>query len=228
MTLKEAIPCRHSVRRYNDKSLPDEVVALLRNEIDTLNARSGLHMQLVTEEPRAFTGIFCYGKFSGVRNYIIIAGPKSVSLDRTAGYYGEQLVLYAQTLGLNTCWAGLSYRKIAGTYELDDNDKIVCYIALGYGETQGNPHKTKTIEQLGNVGPDSPQWYIDGIEAARLAPTAINQQKFRFTYIAPAAGEKAKVSATAGRSLVGYVQVDLGIACRHFEIGAGIENFDWA
>ena len=229
MTLHEAIPVRHSVRKYIDKPLPAEVVALLRAEIDKLNSASGLRIQLVTNEPKAFTGLLSYGKFSGVTNYVVVAGPKSDSLNQTAGYYGEQLVLYAQTLGLNSCWVGLTYRKIPGTYELGPDDKIVCYIALGYGRTQGNSHKTKTVEQLGNVGPDTPAWFAAGVEAARLAPTAINQQKFHFTYLAPAsAGEKAKVVATPGRSLAGYVHTDLGIARCHFELGAGKENFDWA
>ncbi|MGM9852932.1 MAG: nitroreductase family protein [Muribaculaceae bacterium] len=229
MTLLEAIPLRHSVRRYLDRPLLAEVVKQLRDEIDKVNKESGLHIQFVTDEPKAFTGILSYGKFSGVKNYFVIAGPKSDTLDRTAGYYGEHLVLFAQTLGLNTCWVGLTYRKIAGTYELVPGDKIVCYIALGYGETQGNPHKTKTVEQLGNVGPDTPAWFRDGVEAARLAPTAINQQKFHFNYVAPAApGEKAKVIATPGRSLAGYTRTDLGIACCNFELAAGKENFEWA
>jgi hypothetical protein len=33
---------------------------------------------------------------------------KSDDLDEKVGYWGEQLVLLAQTLGLNTCWVGLS------------------------------------------------------------------------------------------------------------------------
>ena len=228
MTLLEAIPLRHSVRKYLDKTLPAEIVKRLRDEIDKVNKEGGLHIQLVTDEPKAFAGILSYGKFSGVKNYFVITGPKSDTLDRTAGYYGEHIVLFAQTLGFNTCWVGLTYRKIAGTYELNPGDKIVCYIALGYGETQGNPHKTKTVEQLGNVGPDTPAWFRDGVEAARLAPTAINQQKFHFTYVAPSTpGEKAKVIATPGRSLAGYTRTDLGIACCNFELAAGKENFEW-
>ncbi len=53
--------------------------------------------------------------------------------------------LLAQTHGLNTCWTGLSYSKVPGTYELWSGEKIGCYIALGYGETQGAGHKVKAI-----------------------------------------------------------------------------------
>lgn len=48
-----------------------------------------------------------------------MAGQKADDLDERIGYYGEQLVLLAQALGLNTCWAGLSYRKVNGAYKIE-------------------------------------------------------------------------------------------------------------
>ena len=111
MTLLEAIKQRHSVRRYVHKPLSAEIVETLQKKIDECNAEGGLHIQLVTNETKAFTGIFSYGKFYGVENYIVMVGKKADDLDERVGYYGEQLVLLAQTLGLNTCWAGLSYRR---------------------------------------------------------------------------------------------------------------------
>ncbi|MCH5346927.1 MAG: nitroreductase [Muribaculaceae bacterium] len=227
--LLEAIKNRHSVRRYKSEPIPEDILALLRAKIDELNAAGNLHIQLVVNEPRGFNGPLAYGQFSGVENYFIVAGKKDDTFDERAGYYGEQLVLYAQTLGLNTCWAGLSYKKIPGTYDLDDGEKISCYISLGYGVTQGVAHKIKTPEQVSNVGDSTPAWFLDGVKAALLAPTAINQQKFSFEYVAPSSpGDKARVVARKGFSLVGYTRVDLGIAKCHFEIGADPSNFDWA
>ena len=118
MTLQEAIKQRHSVRRYVHKPLSAEIVETLRKKIEECNAEGGLHIQLVTNETRAFTGIFSYGKFSGVENYIVMVGKKADDLDERVGYYGEQLVLLAQTLGLNTCWAGLSYRRVDEAYSV--------------------------------------------------------------------------------------------------------------
>ena len=57
MTLLEAIPLRHSVRKYLDKTLPAEIVKRLRDEIDKVNKEGGLHIQLVTDEPKSFAGI---------------------------------------------------------------------------------------------------------------------------------------------------------------------------
>ena len=142
------------------------------------------------------------------------------------GYYGEHLVLLAQTLGLNTCWVGLSYKKIPDTYVLEEGEVIKAYIAIGYGETQGASHKIKTVEQVSNATDVTPSWFKKGVEAALLAPTAVNQQKFSFEYVGMN-NNRHQVRANKGFSMIGYTQMDLGIAKYHFEIGAGKENFIW-
>lgn len=227
MTLLEAIQSRHSVRRYKDTPLPADVIETLLHKISEINKEGGLHIQLVTDEPKAFRSILNYGTFSGVTNYFVIAGQKADDLDERAGYYGEQLVLLAQQLGLNTCWAGLTYQKVAGTYALNEGEKIVCYIALGYGETQGTERKHKSIKEISNASDLTPKWFNKGVEAAQLAPTAVNQQKFFIEYVGIKEGNRHKVRIEKSFSMVGYTQLDLGIVKLHFEIGAGKENFDW-
>ena len=229
MTILEAIEARHSVRAYKEQPLTDDVVKMLEVKIAELNDEGRLHMQLILNEPKAFQGTMAkYGKFRGVHNYVVVAGQKADDLDERAGYYGEHLVLFAQTLGLNTCWVGLSYSKVPGTYVLDEGEKIACYIAIGYGETQGVGHKIKTVEQVSNAGGITPSWFRKGVEAALLAPTAVNQQKFFFEYIPARDGKPVQVLAKRNFSLIGFTQMDLGIAKCHFEIGAGKENFEWA
>jgi len=238
MTLQEAIEARHSVRAYKDQPLAEEVVKRLEEEIAEVNQTGSLHIQLIRNEPKAFQGTLAkYGKFRNVTNYMVMAGKKSDDLDERIGYYGEHLVLLAQTLGLNTCWVGLSYKKIPDTYVLDEGEVIKAYIAIGYGETQGSSHKIKTVEQVNrtavrtlgsskNASDITPLWYTKGIEAALLAPTAVNQQKFSFEYVGTNNG-RHQVRAKKGISMIGYTQIDLGIAKYHFEIGAGREHFDW-
>ncbi len=142
------------------------------------------------------------------------------------GYYGEQLVLLAQQLGLNTCWAGLSFQKVENTYILDEGEKIACYIALGYGETQGKAHKRKDLREISNVGDTTPEWFNRAIEAVSYAPSSFNQQKYFFEYQGIKDG-KHRVLAKRGFSIVGYTEMDLGIAKCHFEIGAATDNFEW-
>ena len=227
MSLKEAIEARHSVRAYNGQPLSEEIVNVLQDRIAELNREGQLHIQLILNEPKAFLGTLAkYGRFRGVNNYIVMAGRKTEDLDERVGYYGEHLVLLAQTLGLNTCWVGLSYSKVPGTYVLDEGEKIACYIAVGYGETQGVAHKIKTVEQVSNATDKTPLWFKRGVEAALLAPTAVNQQKFSFKYVGINDG-RHQVLAKRGFSMIGYTQMDLGIAKCHFEIGAGKENFEW-
>jgi len=157
MTLLEAIKTRHSVRAYKDEPLAENVVKVLEEQIATLNQEGHLHMQLVVNEPKAFQGTLAkYGKFRNANNYIVMAGKRADDLDERIGYYGEHLVLLAQTLGLNTCWVGLSYSKVPGTYQLADGEKIVCYIAIGYGEAQGTNHKIKTVVQVSNASDNTP------------------------------------------------------------------------
>ena len=201
---------------------------MLEEKIAELNREGNLHMQLVLNESKAFLGTLAkYGKFRGVNNYIVIAGQKAANLDERVGYYGEHLVLFAQSLGLNTCWVGLSYSKVPGTYMLDEGEKIACYIAIGYGETQGVGHKIKTANQVSNASGITPLWFKKGVEAALLAPTAVNQQKFSFEYVGMKNGHHW-VLAKKGFSMIGYTQMDLGIAKYHFEVGAGKDNFEWA
>ena len=263
MTIQEAIEARHSVRAYKEQPLTETVVNALEEKIAELNRDGQLHMQLVLNEPKAFLGTLAkYGKFRGVNNYIVVAGKKAAikreqsqacldssereqarmqfkadDLDERVGYFGEHLVLYAQTLGLNTCWVGLSYSKVPGTFVLDEGEKIACYIAIGYGETQGVGHKIKTVEQVSrsavgtpisskDASETIPSWFRKGVEAALLAPTAVNQQKFSFEYVGMS-DNRHLVRAKKGFSLIGYTQMDLGIAKCHFEIGAGKDNFEW-
>ena len=223
MELKQAIRERHSVRRYTDRKIEKEAVAALQAKIDACNAEGGLHIQLVTNEPKAFSSLLAhYGKFSGVGNYIALIGKKSDSLDEKAGYYGERVALLAQTMGLNTCWVAATFGKgaVKRNCTIGREEKLVCVIALGYGETQGVPHKSKPMDALYKAGGELPGWFKEGMEAALLAPTAVNQQKFLFTL----SGDTVKAESTGGP----YSKVDLGIVKCHFTIGAGKENFKWA
>lgn len=220
MDIYEAMRARHSVRAYEQREIEGEIKDMLEDKIAELNGRSGLHIQLITHEPKAFDSPMAhYGKFSGVTDYIAMIGKKDDELEEKCGYYGEKLVLFAQQLGLNTCWVAVSYKKIKTAYMLDAGEKLCIVIAIGYGKTQGVPHKSKAPSEVADMG-DVPEWFKKGVEAALLAPTAVNQQKFFFAIA------DGKVSAKAGRGF--YSRIDLGIAKCHFELGAGKENFSWA
>lgn len=220
MTLMEAMQARHSVRQYREEALRKEDAALLREEIEACNAESGLHIQLVCGEPKAFSGLLArYGKFSGVTNYIALVGKKGPDLSETCGYFGERIVLRAQQIGLNTCWVAMTYSKVPSAFSAGEGEKLCAVIAVGYGKTQGSGHRVKSLREVTEGEPPFPEWFVSGVEAALLAPTAMNQQKFRFAL------QGNRVSATAGSGF--YTKLDLGIVKYHFEIGAGADAFTW-
>lgn len=213
--LFRAIPLRHSVRKYLNTPIDGDVVSCLNAEIDEINTRCGFSFKLVINEPRAFKNIFAYGKFENVTNYIIISAPKGDVHTRLCGLEGERLVLGLQAMGLNTCWVGLSYSKKTSDFIVPDGHKIRCVISIGYGQTQGPNRSTKSIHQLSNASDKTPQWFCEAMKSVQQAPTAINQQKFYFSI-----GNDATVSARPLFSLVGYTQIDLGIAICHFNLAA--------
>lgn len=203
---------RHSVRQYSGKKIEGEKRETLTAFMEACNRESGLHMQVLFDEPKCFAGMMAhYGKFSGVENYFALVGKKGPDLEGKAGYYGEKLVLKAQELGLNTCWVALTHGKSAAA--IQKGEKLACIIALGYGVSQGAPHKNKPMAQLCNCADAMPEWFLEGMEAVLLAPTAMNQQKFYFML------EKDRVSARAGSGF--YTRMDLGIAKYHFEAVTG-------
>ena len=215
----ELMKARHSVRRFTDKPLEADAVSVLRDEIDTCNKEGGLHIQLITEEPEAFqAGKPSYGQFKGCKNYLAMVGPKDK--DESIGYYGERIVLKAFELGINSCWVALTYKKGKADVKIGAGEKLYMVVALGYGENQGVAHKVKSISDVSDYKSGDPDWYKAGVEAALLAPTAMNQQKFKFER----SGDKVKAKAGLGF----YTKTDLGIVKYHFELGADKGKELWA
>ena len=145
-------------------------------------------------------------------------GKKDKQLEEKCGYYGEKVVLRAQELGLNTCWVAMTYSKVKTAFQINSGEKLCLVIAIGYGTTKGTGHKVKAPEAVMSAENPIPKWFQAGLEAALLAPTAMNQQKFVFAL------KGNTVTATAGTGF--YTKIDLGIAKYHFETGAGKENFN--
>ena len=220
MDIYEAIKERHSVRNYDSRPIESEKAEKLQEIIDSCNRIGKLHIQLVLDEPEAFSSRLArYGSFSGVANYIVMAGRKRDDLDERVGYYGEKIVLEAQMMGLNTCWVGLTYKKVPDAFRLFYGEKVVAVIAIGYGTMKGYPHKSKKMADVAKCDGPMPEWFVHGVEAALMAPTAVNQQKFTLTL------RSDGVEAKAGMGF--YAKVDLGIIKCHFEIGSGRNSSVW-
>ena len=213
MSETDVIKQRHSVRNYKPERIEEKTMDLLKEKIAELNSEGRLHLQMIEDAGNTYNKLL--NRMMGLGSapsVIACVGPDDATLEQRIGYYGEKLVLYAQELGLNTCWAGTFNKKNIGA-EVSDNERLVISIAIGYGKDNGKPHKSKTADQIMEAGTDRPAWFDRGIEMALLAPTAINQQKFVI---------RLNPDGTVDFIDKGgiFSQVDLGIVRCHFEIGA--------
>lgn len=218
VNIMNLIKDRHSVRQYKDVAVEDEKKALLENYASELSAKSGLRIKVVFDDPEGFNSALArYGRFRNVKNYIALLG--NSGMDEAAGYYGEAIVLKAQELGLNTCWVGLSFNKKVVKKLCNPSEKIYCAIALGYGENQGASHKVKTFEAVTSIKGTPPENFAEGVEAALLAPTAMNQQNF---VIKCREGQCRIVT----KHWSPYAKLDLGIVKYHFEKVTGLKVYE--
>ena len=218
MNLKEAMQKRHMVRKYINKPISDELINKINERISMNNEKFNLSMKLMVNNNKGVSSIMKLIMAKGVNNFIILAGDNSEKLDERLGYSGADIMLYAQTLGLNTWWVGGTFNRSVSKYV--DNKKVTGIIAIGYGETQGVPHKSKMIEDVSKYnGTVIPSWFINGVDGALLAPTALNKQNFMVI----GDGNKVKIECDNGI----FTGSNVGLVKYHFELGAGIENFKW-
>ena len=209
----DAIRDRHAVRSYTPQKIEQKKVSQLKEKIDELNAEGNLHLQFIEDAGKTYNKLLNRAMgLSSAPSVIACVGKDDENLDERVGYYGEKLVLFAQELGLNTCWAGTFNRNNISA-EVGDGERLVLSIAIGYGENKGKPHKSRSVDQIVEAEGDRPYWFNKGVEMALLAPTALNQQKF---LIKLGPNEMVEIIDKGGP----FSKVDLGIVKCHFEIGS--------
>ncbi len=220
MTIFEAIEKRHTIRTYNEQPLEGDILSELTELIDKLNKAGNLHMQLVNGRENAFDDfVIHYGKWTGVTNYIAMVGPDRADLDESCGYYGEQIVLWAQMKGLKTGWLDTQPKRETDAFTLDKGERHVLSLAIGYSDLEGKGPKAAEIDAMSVVEGEAPAWFYDGMKCAVCAPTAGNQRLFRIKWD----GEDVSISSEPGF----LEKVDLGIAKYHFEVGSGKGHDIW-
>lgn len=230
--LLEASGKRISRRAYQDTAMDPALSGLLLDAAEKVAQASGLRAELVLENGSVFRGPFAsYGMFTGVRNYIALAADKNMPFCREkAGYFGQQLMLYAVSLGLGTCWVGASYNKRGCPVSLKAGEELICVITVGpvaesMAFRENMTYKTvhrggKSVAQLLTHDAQPPAWVLAGMEQVRSAPSAMNAQPVAFAW--------KDGALTASVPLKNPFQpVDLGIAKLHFELGAGQGEWDF-
>lgn len=220
MNLKETAMQRHTVRKFNGKSIPKEIVSMLNDKIMQINQFAHLNVLFVTGRSDGLSNISKFILSKGVQNYFILAGKNSTKLDEKLGYYGAELMLYSQAIGLNTWWIGGTYNH-KSILKYFESDEIIVkgIIVVGYGETQGVPHKSKRPEKISTYDGVTPRWFQEGIDFLLYAPTAYNKQDFIVK------GNENRVSLRSESKSFG--KIETGIGKYYFELGAGKDTFEW-
>lgn len=225
MITVETIRERHSVREYDGKPLSRAEFDALGAVVEECARESGLDIQLVGDSPEVFNVIARFGLIRGCRTHVAFvvdaAKARGVAADEAIGYWGQKIVLAAQGMGLNTCWCALCSRKKSHAV-VAPGKKIRLIIAVGHGKTQGFSRKTKSVEALSSVEcAKAPAWFAAAMEAAQLAPTAMNNQNFKIMLLSD--GKTVRIDAPQS----GLNVIDEGIVRCNFEIAANEAGADW-
>lgn len=219
----ETLKKRHSVRRFTSERIDPKIIDRLASKAALLNEHHGLSIQVVYDEPEAFgsSRLARYGKFENVTDYICLIGPKRKGIEVLIGMVGQCMLLYAFSLGLDTCWVGMTFNRKKIPVNLRDDDKIFAVIAIGYGIDHGKQSRNEKPMKISPEYEKAPEWFQRGVDFALHGPSALNQQKFRFRW----KGEN-RVKAVSGVGF--YTKIDLGIAMYCFSLGAGEEiKIEW-
>ena len=250
MITVETIRERHSVREYDGKPLARVEFDALGAVVRECARESSLDIQLVGDNPEVFNVIARFGLIRGCRTHVAFVvdgakaggatsganaaangateadcvemrGARRTAVDEAIGYWGQKIVLAAQDMGLNTCWCALCSRKKSRAV-VAPGKKIRLIIAVGHGKTQGFSRKTKSVEALSSVEcAKAPAWFAAAMEAAQLAPTAMNNQNFKITLLSD--GKTVHIDAPQS----GLNVIDEGIVRCNFEIAANEAGADW-
>ncbi len=184
-----------------------------------------------------------YGKVSGAPAFIAFIGDmRAPSVQEEVGYTGEGIILEATALGLNTCWVAGFFRpeSVASLVEVKDNERVLVVTPVGYasgfeslGERLmtgfGLTHRRLPLSKLVSERrvDNLPEWVKVSLEAARLAPSAVNRQPWGFNV----ADDGITIFVrTTGPEFNVSKRLDCGIAMLHIEVAAlsrGIQG-KWA
>lgn len=216
MNYKKLSSIRHSVRHYEDKQIPKEILDKINKKVNEINSLSDLDIQVVVNEKEAMAGF--EPRLTGAKNYLSFVGKKDdPKLEEKVGYFGEELVLFLTNLGLGSLWVAGSMHLDKVIYKANEDETLVLIIAFGFASDNGIAHISKSLNELSKINDNSPEWFVNGIKEVSLAPSAMNRQNFYFTYI-----DENKVLVDAlPNNPPRWAKVDRGIAIYHFEIGSG-------
>ena len=226
--MNEAMKVRISRRCFTKEPLSDAVIETIKAGIDRCNVETGLRIAFLENGSEAFRSLRrSYGMFRNVRSLLLMKGSRTdENLEEKVGYCGETLVLRLTGLQVGTCWVGATYDS--GKLAIPEGERLVCVIPVGNVQASlqdklvravAASKNRKDIQERIVADRTVPDWILHGLEAVRLAPSALNSQKPTVYYENCALTMKVPQNAR-------FDMVDLGIAKKHFELATGNGKFE--
>lgn len=230
----EALITRRSRRLYNAEPVSRDVVQKLETMCESFRPFDSARAVLTECTEKVFKGIIgAYGRIRGAPLFVAFIGDtRDPHVQEMVGYTGEGIVLEATSLGLGTCWVGKSFdQKIASHFlSMNEHERVLAVSPVGYAAREasfeerlltgfGQTHKRKPIEELASGIPQAewPAWVRTSLDAARVAPSAVNRQPWRFQVET----DGITISVDDMKDSYGISKrLDCGIAMLHIEIAS--------
>ncbi len=230
-----AIPKRRSRRQFEPTPVVPELLEHLRTVCTEFRPFPNARAVVVTESPdRVFRGaVGPYGKIKGAPAFIAFIGNMdSPHVQEEVGYTGEGIILEATSLNLATCWVGGFFRPkvVASLIGISENERVLAVTPIGYAterQTQeerlmtgfGLTHRRKALSRIatGLQKSEWTDWIKAALEAARLAPSAVNRQPWKIHV------EPDSITVSVNRRVPNFNvsrRLDCGIAMLHIEVAA--------
>ena len=159
MSLLEVILSRRSIRSYENKEIPQEILRQIleagRQAPSAANRQTIRFVVVTDSEAKNELSKSLFGKHIKNAPVVIVgcADEKSLltgkwaSVDTTIAL--QNIVIAAWTFGIGSCWIGsFSEEKVKKLLEIPDKWKVVALLTLGYPEEQPKAKNKKPFEEL--------------------------------------------------------------------------------
>jgi nitroreductase len=159
MSLIDFILTRRSIRRYEKKDIPEEVLAQIfetgRQAPSAVN-KQPIHFVIVKDneiKKELSNGLF--NRFVKDAPVVIVGCADVNSLltgkwaivDATISM--QNMVIASWTLGVGSCWLGdFNEKKVKELLRIPDKWKVVALVTLGYPDEQPKQKKKKSFEEM--------------------------------------------------------------------------------
>ncbi len=233
-----AVARRHSRRAYDgrpvDTASLDALETICLRFAPCADARAILVRQPAVD---VFTGaIGSYGKVVSAPHVLLLVGDTaSPFADQHVGYVGEAVILEATALGLDTCWVGgfFSAKRVAKLAALREGERVLAVTPVGHARGEqslteramrgmSRAARRREVAEIAPGGTQGwPEWAVAAVETARLAPSAMNRQPWRFSMDA---GDLVVSRDSAVETPKVTKRLDCGIAMLHAHLGAIAEG----